>query len=129
MLNLVYNGKVLESTITDSILEILDSLRDFSEVDCNFYRGEKGLKQLLDEFKFTYSTEEETLKHLELKESDFINSEVFTINCYKPVESSKLFGNLITTKAFVFANGEKRDFSKILIPFFGETLKIEGFEE
>lgn len=125
MLYLFKNGKKIENSKSENLLEILEIIQEYTELECDFFRGETGIKQIENEYKYIFGDIKNIFQFFNLKESDFYQGEVFVINCYK----NKLNYDVKNTKAFVFKEKNNIKYKEILEPFFGDELMIVEFEE
>lgn len=131
MLYLIKDGKKLEETKSDTFFEIIDHIRTFTEIDCDWYCGEETILDFCENYSLKGLDEDGILESFGLKRADFNTGTVFEINCYDSMRSFKSpFDFINNAKAFAFKKDmDTSDYNKALFPFFGDSLKIDGTQE
>lgn len=130
MLYIVKNGNKIEETKSYTFLELIDHLRKFTEVDCDWYCGNEAILDFCENYSLKGLDEDEILESFGLNRDDFNEGTVFEINCYNKDSFKSPFDLINNAKAFAFKKDmDVNDYNKALFPFFGDTLKFEGTEE
>lgn len=131
MLYLVKDGNKLEETESYTFLDIIDHIKTFTEIECDWYSGESNMTKFCKNYSLRGSNEDEILKSFGLNKYDFNSGVVFEINCYDSMKNFKSPLDFIkNARAFSFKKDmDASDYNKALFSFFGDKLKIEGTEE